>query len=113
MSNLIQPHIPSRKNAFIAETMIILPPVAGHNMAPVRDLEYKGWKIPKGVSTVFSIRLNHHSNTTRFPNPMEFHIERWIPKGHKMYDPVWNREDLDYNVNLGKFRAFNLSLIHI
>ena len=50
-------------------------------------------------------------NNGRYPDPMEFIIERWLPKTHPLYDSKYCVLDtIDYNIMSVKYRPFNVGL---
>merc|ERR1711933_320659 len=45
----------------------------------------------------------------RYKGAGDFRFERWLPKGHPLYDAKYaNKESIDYNVMSSKFRSFNM-----
>jgi (+)-abscisic acid 8'-hydroxylase len=94
-------------NAFLAETWRMVPPTDGHGMEVATDLEYKGFKLRKGVAVKVDITCDCVTNDERYPDPTEFRVERWLPKDHPLHDPKYYLDKVDYNVMSVKFRAFN------
>jgi cytochrome P450 len=44
----------------------------------------------------------------RYPNPMEFRLDRWLPKDHLLHNPKNFQEGVDYIVPSTKYRPFNV-----
>ena len=94
-------------NAFFAETWRMVPPTDSHGTVATVDLEYKGYKIRKGVNVIADITYDCVTNEHRYRDPQEFHVERWLPKDHPMHDSKYYVGDtVDYNSLSNKFRAF-------
>ncbi len=70
------PHTPLL-DAVISETLRLYPAApAGLRMA-TRDLEYKGFRIPKGSLLAYSIYATHRQESI-FPDALSFRPERWL-----------------------------------
>ena len=95
-------------NAVMAETWRLTAPLALHSTVAAQDLHYKGYFIPKGTFVAIDIQGHAVLNDDLYPNASQFAWERWLPKGHPMYDPkTANAEEIDYNIMNSKFRTFN------
>ena len=82
-------------NAFLAESWRKDPPVAAGSKVALEDISYKNWIIPKGTQLHYSIHLGAY-NEQRYPNPSEFHIERFLPKDHPLVkEAKWHVDDVD------------------
>jgi len=68
-------------NAFLAESWRRDPPVGAGFKVALQDLSYKKFTFPKGTRLHYSIHLGAY-NEQRYHHPSEFHIERFLPKGH-------------------------------
>jgi len=80
-------------NAFLAESWRRDPPVPAGSKVALQDLPYKDWIFPKGVRIHYSIHLAAY-NEQRYPNPSEFHIERFLPQGHPLgKEDKWRVDD--------------------
>jgi cytochrome P450 len=96
-------------NAFLAETWRLVPPLDSHNLKATRTLQHPdGYTIPKGAHVSLELQLWSIMDPHKYPNPTEFRIERWLPKGHPLYDPKYCREDVDYNVMNINYRSFHM-----
>lgn len=94
-------------NAFLAEVWRLIPPLSVHPGMATVDLHYKGYTIHKGTFVSADLQMYYLTDTERFPDAQAFRIERWLPKGHKLHDPKYYAEGIDYNVMSVKYRSFN------
>jgi len=94
-------------NAVLAETWRLAAPLSTHSTRATKDLQFKDYVIPKGTIVSLDIQGYNLTSSKVYPNAAEFRIERWLPKGHPLYDPTWNTSGVDYNVMSPKFRSFN------
>ena len=94
-------------NAVLAETWRLAAPINSHSTIAKYDLEYKGYKYPKG--TVFSVdtQAYHVTNEERFPESRTFRVERWLPPGHPLHNPKYYN-GINYNVMSTKYRPFSV-----
>jgi cytochrome P450 len=84
-------------------------PLAQHVMTATEDVEYKGYRLRKGIFVISDIQAHNKMNNALYPKANEFHFARWLSKGHRLHDPnVANTEEIDYNVMSTKFRTFNI-----
>jgi len=96
-------------NAVLAETWRLTAPLGSHSVVLTEDVEYKGYRMPKGCKIATDIQGHNVGNHERYPRANKFHFERWLPKDHVHYNPdVANRDVIDYNVMNSKFRSFNM-----
>ena len=95
-------------NAVMAESWRLTPPLSSHTTVAMEDLEYKGYLIPKGTFVGTDNQVHPRMDDELYPSAEAFCFERWLPKGHPLYDPSKaNTEKIDYNVMSSKFRPFN------
>ena len=71
-------------NAVMAETWRLHPPADSHVAAAATDLEYKGYKIRKGVNVVSDILLTSLTDEDRYPNPLEIPHREVATKGSSL-----------------------------
>jgi len=94
-------------NAVLAETWRLNAPLSSHTVRANCDLEYKEYRFPKGTLLVLDTQSYHEINEELYPDASTFRIERWLPKGHQLYNPKYH-VDIDYNVMSTKYRPFNM-----
>jgi retinoid hydroxylase len=69
-------------DAVILESMRVIPPIGGSFRSVKEDVEYQGYRIPKGWRVIVA-PFATHSDPTYYPNPERFDPERIIAGQHK------------------------------
>jgi cytochrome P450 len=95
-------------NAFLAETWRLVPPLGDYVLVATEDVDFKGYKVRKGVQVALSLQGYNVMKEGRYQDPDEFHLGRWLPKEHPLHDPKYFQEGVNFNVMSTKYRAFNM-----
>ena len=91
-------------NAFLAECWRLVAPLSSHILIAKERIRYKDYIIPKGTMLGMDIQAYNEMN---FINGKEFILERWLPKGHPLYNPKYYASGVDYNLMSVRYRTFN------
>jgi cytochrome P450 len=72
-------------DGIIKESLRLNPPSGGSiSRAPVKDIKYKDYTIPKGTMVFFSAQMDAVKDE-QFPNAREFKPERWESSTHSPF----------------------------
>jgi cytochrome P450 len=63
-------------SAFTTETWRLASPLGAHIIKVARDLDFRGYKVKKGVNVALSIQSYNANANGRYRDPLEFRIER-------------------------------------
>lgn len=94
-------------NAFLAEVWRLVAPALSHNAKAATAITYKGYYFPKNTRFMMDIQANAVLDQDRYPDPLDFRLDRWIPEGHALHNPKYYAVGIDYNVMSVKYRPFN------
>ena len=86
LPNLENMHQMYYMDQVVSETLRLYPPIHIGNRVAAGDLEFQGYRIPKGTRVMYSIYLTHRDERY-WPEPNRFDPDRFSPARRRLHTP--------------------------